>query len=75
MLATIEGMKLYQFLISLTTLIVLIITLGDVLNLSTGLLVLLTLLGHIMLIFTVIAVLKTPRKSNKTFDEYFYEDL
>ena len=67
-------MKIYQYLILIVTCILILIVLGDVLNLSAGSLILLALIGHITLIITVIAVLKSPRISNRKFDDYFYED-
>jgi len=67
-------MKIHQYLIFTVTCILILIVLGDVLNLGAGSLILLALIGQITLIITVIAVLKTPRISNKKFDDYFYED-
>jgi hypothetical protein len=66
--------KLHQVLIFVTTCILLIVAMGDLLNLRPELSILLVLVGHLLLIAMVIAILKAPTQSKKKFDDYFYED-
>lgn len=67
-------MSRHYIMIIATTAILLLITFGDMLGFSAALIFLLVLAGQVMLVLTVIAILKAPRVSDKTFEDYFYED-
>ena len=68
-------MKKDAFAILLTTLVLITYcSLTVVENVSYNLIGILFLALHILTVWMVIAILKQPYKTEKTFDEYFYQD-
>ena len=68
-------MKKDTLAILLTTLILIIYCgLTVVENVSYNLVGVLFVALHVLTVWMVIAILKQPYQTNKTFDEYFYQD-
>ncbi|PTX60219.1 hypothetical protein C8N46_107226 [Kordia periserrulae] len=62
-----------MFLLGLTTLILITVTIFSTMNMPFGLVFFLVVLGQALLIFTVYKVLKDDYTTDKTFED-FYED-
>ncbi|KAB8155761.1 hypothetical protein EZY14_000700 [Kordia sp. TARA_039_SRF] len=62
-----------MFLLGLTTLILITVTVFSTMNMPFGLVFFLVVLGQALLIFTVYKVLKDDYTTDKTFED-FYED-
>ena len=59
----------------LTSTVVLVYVIISTLEVQFGIVFLSMLLSQALLIWMVITILKDKRKSTRTFDEYFYEDV
>ena len=67
-------MKRHVFQITLTTSILVILTVGGLVGMNASLMLVVTFLGQVSLVFMVVSILKSPKKVDKTFDDYFYQD-
>ena len=63
------------FSVSLTSAFVLGYVVLSTLPVEFGIVFLAFLISQGLLIWMVFSILKDPRKSSRTFDEYFYEDV
>ena len=65
-----------DFIAILLTTLILIIYCGltVVVNVSYNLIGVLFVVLHVLTVWMVIAILKQPYQTDKTFDEYFYQD-
>ena len=60
--------------IALTTLIVVVYTFSTQLSINYSIIFSLFLIAHVAFVWMVIKILKDGKASQKSFDEYFYED-
>ena len=67
-------MKRHVFQITLTTSILVILTVGGLVGMNASLMLVVTFLGQVSMVFMVVSILKSPKKVDKTFDDYFYQD-
>ena len=68
-------MKALRFPIGITTFVLFFYAISTLVDIPYSLVFMLFLLTNVLFIWMVIRILKDGKPSEKTFDEYFYEDF